>query len=264
VKLAAPELTADQLVGVRELAEIGGIAASTLRAYIARGEADVPPAQATIGGRSVWSRPVAEEWAEQRRREPAAVAEAVSVERSGATMPPGIAELCDRYERVFLSALWDNPSRRRRWALRWRNQAAVRELARDLAWYVAADVQEGRIISTQDLAVTVRHAVLDDLNEQLGGTKGDPDDRMYGITPPTGRMLGWLVRHRPSAGQHAIGEIIGTAERRYHIPRKTMEFTLRTSLRLDSKLDDQARKDFLERVLSPANYHDDAGSRAGE
>jgi hypothetical protein len=70
VTVSAPDLTGDQLVGVSELAEIGGVAASTLRAYISRGEGDVPQPQATVSGRSVWSRLVAAEWAERRRRFP--------------------------------------------------------------------------------------------------------------------------------------------------------------------------------------------------
>lgn len=53
------------MVGVAEIAEI---AASTLRAYISWEENDVPQPQATLNGRSAWTRPVAEEWAEQRRR----------------------------------------------------------------------------------------------------------------------------------------------------------------------------------------------------
>lgn len=45
VKLAAPELGPDQLVGAAEMAEIAGVAASTLRAYLSRSEGDVtmPP-----------------------------------------------------------------------------------------------------------------------------------------------------------------------------------------------------------------------------
>src|SRR5206468_2367503 len=38
VALSAPELTGAQLVGVGELAEIAGVAPSTLRAYISRDE----------------------------------------------------------------------------------------------------------------------------------------------------------------------------------------------------------------------------------
>ena len=70
VTLTAPELSADQMIGPAEVAEITGIAASTLRAYIARGESDVPLPQAAIGGRNAWARPVAEEWAEARSRDP--------------------------------------------------------------------------------------------------------------------------------------------------------------------------------------------------
>jgi hypothetical protein len=67
-QLTAPELAADELLGVAEMAEVAGINASTLRAYLTRGEAEVPLPQATVGGRSMWSRPVAQDWAEQRRR----------------------------------------------------------------------------------------------------------------------------------------------------------------------------------------------------
>jgi predicted DNA-binding transcriptional regulator AlpA len=86
VNVTAPELAGDRLVSVRELAAIGGIAPSTLRAYISRGEEQVPSPQAVIGGRSAWSWPVAEEWAEQRRRDNAA--ETVAINHRGADMHP--------------------------------------------------------------------------------------------------------------------------------------------------------------------------------
>lgn len=47
--------------------------ASTLRAYIARDEADIPLPQATEGNRKRWSRPVVEDWLEERRRDPSNV-----------------------------------------------------------------------------------------------------------------------------------------------------------------------------------------------
>jgi len=60
--LVAPELTSTQMLGLAQMAEIAGVAASTLRAYFSRGEAEVPQPQAVIGGRSLWARPIAEEW----------------------------------------------------------------------------------------------------------------------------------------------------------------------------------------------------------
>jgi hypothetical protein len=261
VKIAAPELTPDQLAGVAELAQIGGIAASTLRAYIARGEAEVPPPQAVVSGRSVWSRPVAEEWAEQRRRSHEGVTEAVSTQRSGVSLPQGIDDLATRYERIFFGALWENPSRRRRWALRWRNPAEVRALARDLSWYVAADVREGELISFADLGSTIRAAVLEDVGQQVelasnrdAGRPVSQSIPLFGIAPPHARMLGWLIRHRPSLAAHVIGEIIGEAARRYQIPRKVSEFSLRSALSMDAKkIDPERLAHFLELAFSPEN-----------
>jgi hypothetical protein len=103
VSLAASELTPGQMIGAAGLAEIAGVAASTLRAYISRGEAEVPEPQAVIGGRSLWSRPVAEEWAEKRRSSPENIEEAVG--GGPEERPPGVTELWERYTRVFFSSL---------------------------------------------------------------------------------------------------------------------------------------------------------------
>jgi hypothetical protein len=253
VRVSAPELAGDQLVDTAGLAEIGGVAASTLRAYISRGEKEVPQPQAAVGGRSMWARPVAEEWAEARRRSPEGVEAAVSADRDGTKLAPGVAETWDRFSRIFFSALWENPDRRRRWALRWRNQAAVRDVAEGLAWYAAAELGGHGILPAEDLAVTIRHAWLDEfaagqaLRRSIDGS--DPDD--YGIVPAVAEMLDWLIRYHPATAAVTIGEIIGEAERRLGIPREVSEWSLRTALCLDGKLDDAARDEFLDRALSP-------------
>jgi hypothetical protein len=264
VKLTAPELTGDQLVGAAGMAQIAGIAASTLRAYIARGEADVPLPQATLSGRSAWSRPVAEEWAEQRQRSAEGVTAAISTERAGASVPPGIAEIWNRFTRAFFTHLWERPAVRRRWALRWRNETAVRGIAESLGWEAAASM--GSLIPAYDLGTTVRLAVVDefatgqqlhretgDKTLRLASSGGDDDAVFYGIMPPVTHMLDWLIRHHPDSARHAIGDIIGEAERRLGIPRDVSERSLSTALSLDSKLDAVTRKEFLSRVLSPGH-----------
>jgi hypothetical protein len=252
VTLSAPELSGDQLVGMAELARIGGVAASTLRAYIARGEADVPPPQAIISGRSAWARPVAEDWAERRRRSPEGVTAAVATARAAtAGTAPGIAEVWQRFTRAFFSALWDT-AQRKRWAVRWRTRAAVHDLAETLGWYVAADVQDGGLLPIGDLATTIQHAVLDELadGQQLHQATGHEAD-FYGITPQVARMLDWLIRHHPAIAGPTMGHIVGEAERRFGISRQVSEESLRTALDLDSKLDPARRDEFLDRVLSP-------------
>ena len=250
VNVTAPELAGDRLVSVTEMAAIGGIAPSTLRAYISRGEEQVPSPQAVIGGRSAWSRPVAEDWAEQRRRDN--IAETVAVNHGGADMDPGTAEVCAKFERTFYSALWENPGRRKRWALRWRDQGAVRDLAATLAWYVAADIAprgNHGIIPTSDLAGTIRHAILDCFAEDRDM---DPEFLPYSITPSVARMLEWLIWHNPDSAQHAIGELIGEAKRRLEIPRDLTEKAIEQALDLQNpKLDPERRREFLRRAFTP-------------
>ena len=201
VRLAAPELTGEELIGVTEMAEIAGVAASTLRAYISRGENDVPLPQATVNGRNVWARVVAQEWAEQRNRSPESVDQVLSTQRAGASNAAGITELWNRFTASFFSLLWDSPGRRKRWALRWRTETAVREIAEDLGWEVAASLD--RIIPTGPLAATIRHAVLDEIatGRQIRRAQPRPRARRCRLEvlrhPAAGRQDARLVRPPP-------------------------------------------------------------------
>jgi len=251
VNLTAPELAADQMVGAAELAETGGIAASTLRAYIARGEADVPAPQASPNGRSLWARPVAEDWAEARQRSDEGIALAVSAERDSGRLPPGLDDLWSRFSGWFYTRLWERPAVRKRWALRWRTEAAVREVADDLGWLVASSLD--RIIPVKALAFTIERAFLDELAEGQQLDKDDPAPVQYGINRQVAAMLSWLIRHDPARAASAIGAITGEAERRLRIPRQVTERSIRVALSLDSNLDADMQREFLSRVLTPAS-----------
>jgi hypothetical protein len=266
VSLTAPELTAENLIGAGDLAEITGIAPSTLRAYIARGEAGVPLPQAVIGGRSLWARPVAEEWAEQRQRDPDAVDAAVSVpSHYGDRVPAGQAELAATFTRSFLSDLWDYRPFRGRWALRWRTKDHVGEVAAALGHEAASYVLR-TFIPGEALSVTLQYAFLEDLAEgqrghravsaqgklRLAGPDDTPEEMpYYGIMPQIAEMLGWLVRHRPATAGRVIASVTGEAERQLGIPRHVTERTIRVALSLDGDLGD-ALDGFLARVMTPA------------
>ncbi|MEU8138627.1 hypothetical protein [Streptodolium elevatio] len=254
VDVTAPELAANRMIGVAQLADIGGIAASTLRAYISRGEGDVPPPQATPGSRSLWSRPVAQDWAEQRHRSPERVEAAVTDDTSDTPLPAGAAEVHARYTAQFTNLLWDNPTRRRMWALRHRTQTAAAALADELAWNVAADIDA--VIPFDALASTVEHAVLDEL--AISRTIQDKDQpprdegwNTYAIAPHVAQMLDWLIRHAPHHARGAIGDIIGEAERRMNIPHQVTARTIGQALALDSTLPRDTLEDYLHRVLPP-------------
>jgi hypothetical protein len=267
VSISAPELTGDQLVGVAGIAEAAGVAPSTLRAYIARGEADIPLPQADLNGRSLWARPVATEWAEARRRTHSGVDATVSTTSGGTEMTVGAAELQNLFSDIFHSSLWDNPSQRRRWALRWRNEPNVRDVAKGLARQVAVGVEQ--IVPMRPLAATVAHAILDELatgQDVLRGTSSgvraaaavdgrtDPTTgaAYYAITQPVAQMLDWLVRHDPATAGHTINEVIGEAELRFYIPRDVVENSIRTALSLDGRLDADTIDAFLGKVLPPS------------
>lgn len=267
VTLTAPELSGDQLVGVAEMAEIAGISASTLRAYISRGEGEVPLPQSTVSGHSVWARPVAEEWAERRRRSDDGLAEALGGQSHGINLAPGTADVWERFSRSFFARLWST-GWRKRWSLRWRTETAVKEIADTLSWDVAASLD--KLIPIGDLSYTIQQAVLRELAYsqhlersiqtseemdarflELFGDRAEEDWTTYAIGPVVARMLDWLIRHNPPVAGHAISQIIGEAGRSLDIARPIAERSIAQALVLDSPIETPARREYLTRVLSP-------------
>lgn len=268
VTVTAPELAADALIGAADMARITGIAQSTLRAYISRDEADVPIPQAVIGGRGMWSRPVALEYAEQRERSDDGVTRALSSAGAGERpVPPGEASAVSDLARLFKASLWGRKEIRSRWALRWRTQASAGEVAGVLGTE-AAGYMLHRMIPSDALGMTIEHAVLDELASGADRDRsisqrdrglhvaGDddtavPESTMYGIGIGIARMLDWFVRHYPGNARHVIQSVIGEAERRLDIPRSVTERSIATALDLDGELPDEALSDFLRRVVTP-------------
>lgn len=244
VGVSAHELGADQLVGAAAMAEIAGVAASTFRAYLARDEADIPLPQATIGGRAMWSRSVAEEWAESRRHSGDAAVAAITGDPG--ELAPGVQDLWQRWTDTFRSLLWDNPDRRRRWALRWRTRTAVDEVASYLGWTVAASVDH--IVPIEELAFTLQTALLREIEE---GRRMAPDEALeYGVNFRIAHMLDWLIRHDSRSARHVITRVIGDAERAYGTPRMVLVRTLHSALTLDGKLSEPEYREFLQAAVT--------------
>jgi hypothetical protein len=251
VTLASPELAADQLIGLQEMAALGEIAASTLRAYIARDESSVPLPQATVTGRGLWAKAVALDWSEARRRSAEGVRAVISAGDRD-ELPPGAAEVRDRFAKDFFHSLWDRPDIRKRWVLRQRNATSVHEVADALAWSVAASLD--RIQPTNILGPTIRHAVLDDFATglDLHARRNRKEEISWSdltLTRPVARMLDWLIRHHPDSAQSTIGDILRETENRWKIPAKETGRALHSSLSMDGNLDKAALAEYLKRVL---------------
>ncbi|QVJ03468.1 hypothetical protein KGD82_27675 (plasmid) [Nocardiopsis eucommiae] len=244
IKPTAPELAGDQLIGVNEMAEIGGITASTLRAYLTREENDVPLPQATIAGRAMWARPVAQDWAEQRSREE--VASVLAHQGTDPALSVGQHRIQERFAQSFTSQLWSSPQRRKRWALRHRNVEQVRQTSQDLARTVAVSLRE--IVPLPQLATVVRLAVIAEFTEDVNEGKPIRKGSLH-LWPATAKMLDWIIRHEPSAAQRLIGEIVRESREKLDIAPDVVGYGLVQALGLDGSLDREVVHAFLERSL---------------
>jgi hypothetical protein len=246
VLLSAPELAADQLIGVPELAELADVAPPTLRSYLSRGQSELPQPQAVIAGRNLWARTVGEEWIEQRRRSPDGLTEAVAGPMPN--QPIGQSQLQVWFTRTFFYRLWEAPNARRRWALKSRNEQAVRQVATELGWEVSASL--GKIIPLDHLSVTLEYALLRELAHDHDSIH-NRDVPFYGVSRPIAVLLGWLIRHAPDHAENVIGEVVRAAAGDEGIPRAVTEETIRHAVQLDGGLDHAIATDFLDRVLEP-------------
>ncbi|RIT36731.1 hypothetical protein D2E76_15835 [Mycobacteroides abscessus] len=245
VDISAPELAAGLLIGTPEMASMAGIAASTLRAYSARGENDLPAHQGVIAGRKMWSRPVAADWAESRSRLPENAAAALA---ASSELSVGQADLFARFSASFFTRLWSKPFRKL-WRLK--DESSARARSNELAMLVATNLED--IVPIDALKFTVRQAVLHEFQHDIEAAAaiGRPERMDVSLWPLTAKMLDWIVRHHPRRAGNLINDIIGSAERDLNVPREQSIAAIRRSLAQDGKLAVGAYDAFLERILPP-------------
>lgn len=267
VDISAPELAADRLLHLDDLAAMSDTDPLLAQKLLARGQ-QFPAHQTVIDGRERWAQPVAGDWHEQQQRSAAGIAETMSVPVPA--NPRGVI--------VGLNSLWDTLTasftdalqRRRRPAPRRAIERLLapqrpdpdndRNVARSLAWNAVLSFEQA--IPFNALAGAVRTAVLADfadrltLDAELNGGRApnySPDKPPHvSVSPQHSKALDWVVRHDPGAAQLSIGEIIGDAER-LGIPRSSSTYALRVALALDGTLPENAYDRFLERAFPPAS-----------
>lgn len=245
VTLNAPELAESALLGVEEFAAEAGIAAATLRAYIARDEAAIPEAQASDGGRKRWSRPVVTDWLEQRRRDPGNVAAALpgndAAEDVSSSLSPALRRLWDRLTSMLLRELWEQPAARRRWSRPFRNEPAAKDLAEQLGWVAAVNADAA--IPVTDLAWMIQQGVLWDL-QRFRGTQSVVGH--ISLTRQAGHALGWFIEQAPDRVAALFGALVRDADDTLDIPAEVVEKSLRQSLMHDGGIG----KEQLDRLFA--------------
>lgn len=250
VTLNAPELSEASLLGVEEFAKEAGIAASTLRAYIARDEADLPTPQVTEGGRKRWARPVVGDWLEQRRRDPSNVQTVLS---GGAEneLAPGLSALWTRLTEAVFGELWGQPASRRRWSRPHRTEQAVRAVAQQVGWTAALHLDS--TVPFDAVAVALEQSILWQLGKGEHRRGGEFLGGYVGLYPKTGRLLGWFVNHKPSRAPALFGSIVREAEDTLGIPPAVTAKSLRMTLTLDGGFQDDQEQlsEFFAVALPP-------------
>jgi hypothetical protein len=229
VTLNAPELAEGSLLGAEEFAAEAGIAASTLRAYIARDEADIPVPQTSDGGRKRWSRPVVQDWLEQRRRDNPETALASDPDDQFA---PGLRELWTRLTKAAMRDLWERPAIRKRWSRVYRNEQAVREMALEVGWSAALHLES--VVPFGAVGQALTDAIL---REMQRWSKDFPDDSI-GLSIKTGELLGWFIHHKPSYATSLFGTIVREAGY-MDIPAAVTKESLLNALRFDGGFEDR-------------------------
>ena len=123
-------------------------------------------------------------------------------------------------------------------------------MANQLAFEVADSLR--RIIPTDALGPTIRHAVLEDFATSLRASERR-GRQLKGfdliLSVPLAKMLSWFIQHFPTSAQWYIGEIMGEAHRQLAIPAQISGEALRRSATLNGKLEEQAAKEFFSRVV---------------
>jgi predicted DNA-binding transcriptional regulator AlpA len=245
VSLTAPELAEGSLLGVEEFAQEAGIAASTLRAYLARGEADLPTPQSVDGGRKRWARPVVQDWVESRRRDPSNLAAVLTGDNESA-IAPGLRRLWKRITKSLFRELWADPASRRRWSRPHRTEEAVHEVADQAGWIAALHLDS--TVPFDDMYWIIRYAVMWELAEGKDGLSDDWID----LPREIGRILGWFIEHQPSRSPMLFGSVVRAAKVQLDIPQEVTEETLTRAVMLDSGIEDKDRlKKFLAVAFPP-------------
>lgn len=258
VRVAADELSEDELVGVAEMAEIAGLDPSTLRAYLVRGQTRlahgpnrVPLHQATMNGRPLWSRPVAHDWAERRKASAGWPRHPLAVAPDGPSNPaPGIIDAWAWNTRMFSARLWSRTPAWKRWVLRRRSGQAIQEVARDLGWYAVVDITH--MIPMPALGITLASAIAGELARGLGcGASACEQRPGLSIPPEVVRILDWLICFDPGSAEFVITTTAREVEREFGLPRKVIRTMFLTAMSLEGELEADLRHEIVDRVLPP-------------
>jgi hypothetical protein len=168
-------------------------------------------------------------------------------------LSPGAADVRDRFATDFLGTPWERPDVRKRWILRSRNEASVREEpgmeCRGQPGPHPAHQHPGPDRPARHPRRLGLHDQPPHRRQKRGEEKPDKESWWdLNLTTPVAKMLDWFVRHHPDSTQWYIGEVMREAHTRWEIPAQATGRTLRQALVMDGTLDEDTLKEYFARV----------------
>ncbi len=239
VTLNAPEL--DGLLTIDQVAERAGIAASTMRSYMARDQSDIPTPQGVQGGRPVWSRPVVDDWIERRKR-----SDAGNVLVSG---DPDASDLKPALRAAWEEMTWQMRQVLRRPGAPLKRRGDPETVATELGW-VAALTTEKLLPGREQLMRAVEGALMWDLYHSKDH---EPVAGQYVLTPSVEALLGWYIRQEPDGVPMMFGGVVREAQNKLQIPRAVVIRTLRHAAIAALNDDDfEHAREYIDLALPPS------------
>lgn len=247
IELNAPELS--QLLSVEDIAGQTGESADRLRKDFDRDYPEaLPSPQATVDGHPRWSRPVVQDWREERRRD--SPEDILTGNESGPSS--AVSALWARLTTNFTEDLQHrtgNGGFLQRVLSSVTGPAPTRDTAPELAWTAALQAED-MLPPLEPTIHVIEQAVL----REFATAPAPPGGvRELDLTEPTGRLLVWFVEHMPRSVPALFGAIVGEADRREVVAREVAINTLRSTVLFESgkRFDTDTLKQFLDACLPP-------------
>ncbi|MFD3920246.1 hypothetical protein [Streptomyces sp. NPDC058595] len=255
VDLRAPELEPARFVDRAGLAQIAGLAPEDLpHPKHERSSLPVPQTETPDGPR--WSRPVAGDWAEQRRRVhgPRALLSGTT-KPFGTDQPLGLVADHHRLTKIISDSLEDADGRKDKRVFG-RGGTKREETAAHLAWWPAvalSDHTDGFIPVTA-VRTTLIDAIVGGFAEDVGraGRANRADVSLGDIRTDVVKLLDWYILREPDRTPVLFGEICLLARVRFGLDPRDVGSLLRRSLHLDSELDGKTVDALLDLALPPS------------
>ncbi|MER6011574.1 hypothetical protein [Streptomyces bluensis] len=205
VDLHAPELDTESLVDMAGLARIAAISTDDLPDLKYGGRNELPEPQYEAHGCMWWSVPVAQDWAENYRRDngPTALLSAATVYDT--TQPTGLVADHNRLRSVFHDTLTEQRRRGgKKQARPYMKGDLAQSAANELAWDAAASLMYGHnqgIIPHGPLRDVLIEAILgrlaEDVERRGNEGKGRQDILLSDMPTSAVKLLIWYIRHGP-------------------------------------------------------------------